>query len=98
MKEHKLYNKLLDKISSETELSMSSSSKKDRPTLVFILHISIPSIQNNSPTHFSLSFLSYKSLASIPIPGSKKSIVETEENNNIDSDIEIQPLSPQQLS
>jgi len=28
MKEHKLYNKLLDKISSETELSMSSSSKK----------------------------------------------------------------------
>ena len=60
IKEHKLYDKLLDKISPETELSASSPSKKDRPTLIPILHISIPLIQNNLPTYSPLPSLSYK--------------------------------------
>jgi len=42
VKEHKLYNKLLDKISPETELSVLGPSSKDRPTLVFIPLSSIP--------------------------------------------------------
>jgi len=95
IKEHKLYNNLLDKISSETELSMPSSSGEDGLTPVLIPHISIPPIQNNSPTHSSSPFLLYKSLSSILIPGSKKSMIEIEENDNINSDIEMQPLSPQ---
>ena len=44
MKEYKLYDKLLDKISLETELSVSSSFGKDRPASVSILYILILSI------------------------------------------------------
>jgi len=69
VKECKLYNKLLNKISSETKLLVSSPSSKDRPTSIPILHIPIPPIQNNSPC-FPSSFLSYKfpSLLSFPVP------------------------------
>ena len=56
VKKHKLYNKLLDKISPETESLMSEPSSKDRPTPVSVLPISIPPIQNNPPS------ISYKSL------------------------------------
>ena len=59
-KEYKLYDKLLNKISPETELSILGSSRKNEPAPV-----SIPSIQNNSSTHFSLPFLSYKFLFSL---------------------------------
>ena len=89
-KEYKLYDKLLNKISPEIELSVSGSSEKDRSAPV-----PIPSIQNNSSTHFSSPFLSYKSLFSLPTPESRKPTVEIEKDNNIDSDIEMQPLSPQ---
>jgi len=70
MKEYKLYNKLLNKISSETELLVSSPSSKDRPTLVPILHIPVPPIQNN-PSYFPLPFLSYKFPSLLPFPGPK---------------------------
>ena len=86
-KEHKLYNKLLDKISPEIELLVPSSSEKDGPALVSIPYISIPLIQNNPPTP-SPSF-SYKSPSFLPTPVSKKSTVEIEENNDVDSDVEI---------
>jgi len=42
VKEFKLYNKLLNKISLETELLVSGPSSKDRPTSVPILYIPIP--------------------------------------------------------
>ena len=93
MKEYKFYNKLLDKISPEIELSVFSSFRKYGPTLVPILHILIPSIQNNSPTHSSSSSLSYKSLSLSSILRSKKPIVKIKEDDNVDFDIEIQPLS-----
>ena len=95
-KEYKLYDKLLDKISLETELLVPDLSRKDEPVLVSILHIFIPSIQNNSPTCSSLSFLFYKFIFPLPISGSKKLTVEIEEkNNDVDSDVEMQLLSPQ---
>jgi len=97
VKEHKLYSKLLDKISLEIELLIPNSFGKDGPALVYIPHTSIYSIQNNSPTHSSLLLLSYKSISLSPTPGSKKPIVEIEGNDNVNSDIEIQPLSFQQL-
>ena len=96
IKEHKLYDKLLDKISSEIELSASSSSKKDGPTLIPILHIFIPLIQNNLPTYSSLPSLSYKSPSLTSTTKSKKPTIEIEEDDNVNSDVEIQPLSPQQ--
>jgi len=43
-KEHKLYNKLLDKTSPETELLVLNSSGKDGSALVSIPHTSIPPI------------------------------------------------------
>jgi len=95
VKECKLYNKLLNKISWETELLVSSFSSKDRPTSVSILHIPIPLIQNN-PSCFPSPFLSYKFPSSLSFPGPKKPIVEIKEADNVDSDIEIQFLSPQQ--
>jgi len=73
-KKHNLYNKLLKKISLEKELLVSSSSSKDRSALVLISHISISSIQKNFLTHFSLLFLSYKSLFYLPTLKSKKPI------------------------
>ena len=67
VKECKLYNKLLNKISSETKLLVSSPSSKDRPTSIPILHIPIPPIQNNPPC-FPSSFLSYKFPSLLPFP------------------------------
>ena len=95
-KEHKLYNKLLDKTSLETELLTPNSSEKDRSAPVPIPHISTPLIQNNPPTHSPLPPLSYKSTSLLSTPESKKPIVEIEELNDIDSDIEMQPPSSQQ--
>ena len=66
VKEYKLYDKLLDKTSLETELSVPNSSGKDRPALVPIPHTSIPSIQNNPPTHSPSLSLSYKSISPLP--------------------------------
>jgi len=43
-KEHKLYNKLLDKISLETESSVPNPSEKDGPAPVPILYTLIPPI------------------------------------------------------
>jgi len=82
-----LYNKLLDKISPEIELLVSSPSEKNKPALVPIPYIPIPLIQNNPPTP-SPSF-SYKSPSFLSTPVSKKSIVKIEENNDVDSDVEI---------
>ena len=62
VKEYKLYNKLLDKISLEIELSMLGPSSKDRSTLVFILLLSISFVQNDLPTYSFFSSLFYKSL------------------------------------
>ena len=89
MKEYKLYNNLLNKISPETESSMPDTFGKDGPAPVPISHISIPLIQNNPLTHSSSSSLSYKSLSLSPTLGSKKPTIEIEENDNVDSDVEI---------
>ena len=70
VKECKLYNKLLDKTSLETELLVPKSSGKDGPALVPILHTSIPPIQNNPPTH---SPSPYKSISPPPTPEPKNS-------------------------
>ena len=96
MKEYKLYDKLLDKISSEINLLVSGLSRKDRPAPVPIPHIPIPPIQNNLLTCFPLLSLFYKSLSLTLISEFKKFPVEIEKDNNVDSDIEMQPLSPQQ--
>ena len=89
-KEYKLYNKLLDKISLEIELLVSDSFRKDRSTLVSIPHTSIPSIQNNpSACSFSLS-LSYKFISLLSTLRFKNLIVEIEENDNVDSNVEMQ--------
>ena len=87
VKEYKLYDKLLDKISLEIELSVPGSSEKDRLALVPIPYIPIPLIQNNSPT--SSPFFSYKFLSSLPTLMFEKPIVEIEEDNDVDSDVEI---------
>jgi len=84
-KEHKLYDELLDKTSSETELLASDPSGKDGPAPVPILHTSIP------PTS-----LYYKSISLPPTPRPKKPTVKIEETNNVDSNVEMQPPSPQQ--
>ena len=70
-KEHKLYNKLLNKISPEIELSVPDSFGKDRPTPVPILHTPIFSIQNNSSTCSSLPSLSCKFPSLLPTQGLK---------------------------
>ena len=82
-KEYKLYNKLLDKISLETKLSVSDPSGNDGPALVSTLHISISPIQNNSPTHSSLSSLCYKSMSPLLTLRFKKPIVEIEEDDDV---------------
>jgi len=79
VKEYKLYNKLLDRTSLETESLVSNSSEKDEPAPVLIPHTPIPLIQNNPLTH---------SPSLTPEP--KKPMVEIEEANNVDSNIEIQ--------
>jgi len=50
MKEHKIYDKLLDKTSLETKLSVLGPFSKDEPAPVPISHICILLIQNN-PLH-----------------------------------------------
>ena len=65
MKEHKLYNKLLEKISPETKLLASESFDKDRLASVPILHTLISSTQNNFPSYSFLPSFSYKSLSSL---------------------------------
>ena len=84
----------MDKISLKTKLLVSNPSEKVGPTLVPTPHTSIHPIQNNSPTSSSLPSLSYKSTFSLPTPRVKKPIVEIKKNDDIDSDIEIQPPSP----
>ena len=95
LKQYNLYNKSLDKISLGTESSVPSPSGKDGPARVSISHIPIPSIQNNPPTYSPLPSLSYKSPSPSPTPESKKPTVEIEEDDNIDFDVEMQPLTPQ---
>ena len=95
VKEYKLYNELLDKTSLETESLVPNSSRKDGPASVSILHTLIPLIQNNPPTHFPSPSLSYKSILPPLTPGPKKPTVEIEETNVINSDVEMQPPSPQ---
>ena len=92
-KEYKLYNKLLNKISLETELLASDLSRRN--ALVSIPHIPISPIQNNSPTCSSLPSLFYKSISLLPTLESKKPIVEIEKEEDVDSDVEMQPLSSQ---
>ena len=87
--------KLLDKISLETELSVFSSFGKDRPASVFILHILIPSIQNNPSTHSPSLSLFYRFPSLSFTPGSKKPTVEVEEVDDVNSDVEMQHLSSQ---
>ena len=94
-KEHKLYDKLLDKISSETKLLVPDSFRKDRPAPVSTSHTSNPPVQNNPLTHSSSPFLSYKSTSLPSILRFKKPTVEIEEDNDVDSDVEIQLPSPQ---
>jgi len=80
----------LDKISPEIKLSISDPFRKDGPALV-----PIPLIQNNFFTCYSSSSLSYKSLSLLSTSESKKPTVEIEKNNNVNSNVEIQLLSPQ---
>ena len=94
-REHKLYDKLLDKTSSETELLVPNPSGKDGPAPIPIPHTSISPTPNNLPTHSPSSLLSYKSTSSLLTPGFKKLIVDIEENGDIDTDVEMQPPSPQ---
>ena len=96
IKEHKLYNKLFDKISLEMESLVPESPSKDAPALVPITHTLIPPIQNNSPSCFSSLSSLYKSPSSPPFPVLKKPMIEIEEVDDIDSNIEIQSLSSQQ--
>jgi len=70
-------------------LSVPDPSGKDRPTPVSNLYILISPIQNNSPTHFFLPSLSYKSISPLLIPRFKKPTVIIEEDDNVDSDIEM---------
>ena len=95
IKECKLYDKLLNKISLETESLVPNSSGKARLALVPTSHTPIPPIQNNSSTCSSLPSLFYKSISPLPTPKFKKPTVEIEEDDNFNSDVEIQPPSPQ---
>jgi len=70
-KEYKLYDELLDKTSPKIELLTPNFSGKDGPAPVPILHIPIPSIQNNSPTCSPLPSLSYKFISPHLLQGLK---------------------------
>jgi len=74
---------------------VSNCSGKNRPASVFISHTSSLPIQNSSLTYPSF-FLFHKSPSLSPIPESKKSTIEIEENDYINSNVEIQLPSPQQ--
>ena len=90
MKEHKLYNKLLDKISPETESLVPEYAPVPIP------HTLIPPIQNNPPPCSPLLSSLYESLSPLPSPVLKKSMIEIEEIDDVESDIEMQSLSSQQ--
>ena len=60
IKEYKLYNKLLNKISLEIELLVPGPSRKDKLTPVFTLCMPISLIQNISFTCSPLFSFSYK--------------------------------------
>ena len=70
-KEYKLYNKLLDKTSLKTELSLPILSGKNGSALISISYTPIPSTPNNPPTYSPSLFLSYRSISSLPTPGFK---------------------------
>ena len=92
-KEHKLYDKLLNKISLEIESLVLSPFGKDELALVFIPHMSISPIQNSSLTCSPSSSLSYKfSVPSFTL-GFKKLTVKIIKVVNVGSDIEMQLLS-----
>ena len=94
VKEHKLYNKLLDKINPETESLMHEPFSKNRPALVSVLFTPIPPVKNNPPSHSSSSSpsISYKSLSLLFSLMPKLFSVRVEEvNNNIDTDVMIMP-------
>ena len=89
MKECKLYDELLDKVSLETKTSVPRSSGKDKPVSIFILQVFISSICNNHPTYSSSLLLSYKLLLFSLV--SKQPLVKIEEiGDNIDTNVEIQ--------
>ena len=77
-------------------MSVFDSSRKDRSAPVSIPYTSILLIQNNPSTYSFLSFLSYKFISFSLTSGFKKLIIEIEENDNVNSNIEIQLLSSQQ--
>ena len=83
----------MDKISLKSESLISGSSKKYGLAPVPILHIFIPLIQNNPPTYSLLLFLSYKFSSLLSIPEFRKLIVKIQENDDIDSDIEMWSLN-----
>jgi len=89
MQEHKLHNKLLDKISPETESLVLRSSSKDESALLPIPHTLIPSIQNNPPPYSPLLSPFYKSLSPLPSSVSKKPMIKIERVDDVDSDIEM---------
>ena len=96
MKEHKLYDKLLDKISPETKSLVLGSSIKDRLTLVFILLSSIPFVQNDLSAYSFSSSLCYKSSSFLfPLVSKWLSVKVEKVKDNINTNIEIQPPNPQ---
>jgi len=98
VKEYKLYNKLLDRISPETELSEPGPSGKDELAPVPIPPTPIPPIAKNSPSCSLSPSLSYKFPSPSPSLVPKKPTVEIEEVDNVNSNVKMQPLRPQQLS
>jgi len=88
-KEHKLYDKLLDKISPETEWSVSDPFGKNRPTPVPTLNTLIPHIQNNPPNNSSSLYFSYKSTSPSPTLKFKNPTVEIEKDDGVDPNIKI---------
>ena len=93
VKECKLYDKLLNKISPETELSVSDSSEKNEPVPVLTPHTLISLFKTILLLVLFLPSLSYKSISPLSSSRFKKPIVEIEKN--VDSDIEIQLPNPQ---
>jgi len=87
MKEYKLYDKLLNKLSPEIEPSVPDTSGKDRPAPVSISHILIPFIQKNPPIYSPSPPLSYRSLSPLLTLGSKKPTVKIEKDNDVNFDI-----------
>ena len=87
-REYKLYNKLLDKTSLEIELLVSDSSGKDGPAPIPIPYIPIP------PTYSPSYFLSYKPTSLLLTLEFKKPTVDIEENDDVNTDVEMQLSSP----